>query len=305
MAIRVKNPNRKYTSEMIVNACLGTEDPYGNPFEVITLDWNSQLRNAHQAKTKGAEDTFITRKPEGGLQIEYREPGNVEWLKDGLTGRYYGQLARTPANIKFLAANYYDNLWRIRDQHIRDEVKALADAIDEAAKKVVIEVTRTVPKKIENPLTGAVTTQMVDEKVGEETLYDFHKRRREAHFQAPGSVASHGVQANTLEAELNLVQSQKAQLFKMQQEVDAKMKEIMDRTNQVNKLQKKTVDGGVLLTQYDEGFLRELKPFQKLREIAKEMGVEVTLKMKKDEIIKAIMDKQNAVVAPELEEVTA
>ena len=305
MAIRVKNPNRKYTSEMIVNACIGTEDSYGNPFEVITLDWSLKLRNAHQAKTKGAEDTFITRKPEGGIQIEYREPGNVEWLKDGLTGRYYGQLARTPSNMKFLAANFYDDLWRIRDAHIREEAKAMADAIDEAAKKVVMDVTRTVPKKIENSLTGAVTTQMVDEKVGEETLYDFHKRRREAHFKAPGAVASHGVQANDFEAEMNLIQSQKASLFKMQKEVDAKLKEIMDRNNQVNKLRKKTADGGVLLTQYEEGFLRELKPFQKLRSLAKEMGIEVTLKMKKEEIVQAIMDKQNSVVAHEPEEVTA
>ena len=304
MAIRVKNPNRKYTTEMIVNACIGTEDPHGNPFELITLDWNPQMRNAHQAKTKGFEDTFITRKPEGGLAIEYRTPGNAEWLKDGLTGRYNGQVARTPENIKTLAHNFYDKLWTIRDSRIREEVKALADAIDEAAKKVVIPIMRTNPKKIENELTGEVHMQMVEEQVGEETLYDFHVRRRGAHFKAPGSVATHGVASNTVEADLALIQSQKAQLFKMQKEIDEKMKAIMDQTNQLAKRQKKTIDGGVLLTQYDRAFLEALKPFQKLRGLAREMGVEVTFKMKKEEIIQAIMDKQNSVVA-EPEEVVA
>lgn len=304
MAIRVKNPNRKYTSEMIISACLGTEDQYGNPFELITLDWNSKLRNAHQAKTKGFEDTFITRKPEGGLLIEYRFPGNAEWIKDGLTGGYHAQVARTPENIKVLAANFYDNLWVIRERHVREEVEVLAKAIDEAAKKVIIPVKRTSPKKITNELTGEVHTQMVEERVGEETLYDFYKRNREAHFKAPGSVATHGLEHNTLDADLALIQSQKVQLFKMQKEVDAKMKDIMDRTNHLNARQKKTVEGGVLLTQYDRAYLENLKPFQKLRGLAKEMGIEVTLKMKKEEIIQAIIDKQNSVKA-EPEEVVA
>lgn len=297
MAIRVKNANKRITGEMCINACMGMEDPYGNPFEIITLDWTPRMKNAHQSKTKGFEDTFITRKHEGGLIIEYRQPGSAEWIKDMLTGRFSAQVARTPHNMKVLAHNYYDNLWTIRQPHIRDEVKKVADIIDDEAKKIIVDITTTRPETVRDPLTGKESIQQVDKIVGQQSLYEYHKKRRDSRYLAVGEPIGAVSSKNDLEEESKLLLGKRAELARMNAEIDKKMAELNEQQKVLNKRTKELSDSGALSTTYSIEYLGK-ESMGSVRKIAHEMGLGINIRMKKPEIIDAILNKQNTAFKP-------
>jgi len=179
MAIRVKGANRKFTSEEILKRCIGMKDKYGNPFEIINLDWNPAKFCGHATKTKGDFDDVMLIRTKRGTAITYRTPGSLEFLKDGFTGFYSAMVARTDKNLYILGSMYYDKLWTIREPHIDKIVKVIADKIDEGNK--LVEQTHTVVVYEEQP-NG---TQKRVEKRVKETLYEVHKRRREGHFKGP------------------------------------------------------------------------------------------------------------------------
>ena len=135
MGIKVRGANRVVTSELIVDKAIGMLDPYGEPFELITLKYTARKKTYHKAKCKGFEDVIITRNTQTRkLSIEYRH-GSVEWLKDPIGGEFIGRCARTKQNMEVLAAGYYNKMWTIAEAHIRELVKKRADEIDNESKK--------------------------------------------------------------------------------------------------------------------------------------------------------------------------
>jgi hypothetical protein len=261
------------------------------------------MKNAHQAKTKGFEDTFITRQHGGGLTIEYRQPGNAEWIRDMLTGRFSAQVARTPHNMKVLAHNYYDGLWAVRQPHIRSEVEKMANAIDEEAKKVMIDIVMTSPETVRDAVTGRESIQQVDKVVGQQTLYEYHKKRRESRFDVRGEVLGAVSSKNDLEAEAKLLQGKKAELARMNSEVEKKMADLMEQQNTINRRMQGITNSGALSTAYSAEFL-EKESMGAIRKIAYGMGADVNIKMKKPDIIREIMKKQNTALTPVSENVT-
>jgi len=114
-------------SEDYIKQATGVPDEYGNPFSLIELVWKLP-RNTEYAKTGGFEDTIIEKKDAGGLSISYRKQGSATWHKN-LAGVYSARVAKTPHNMRVLAAMYADRMWDIRDKVVDAEVKAMAKSL--------------------------------------------------------------------------------------------------------------------------------------------------------------------------------
>lgn len=123
-------------SEDWIDHAIGEIDQFGTPFEVIELRWvDSKLHpNTDYAKTRGFDDAVISVGANGRLSITYREKtGSVQWLRGlGGHGPFIGKVARTDRNIRLLASHYRDGLWRIKDQHVDAEVRAMSDKLWES-----------------------------------------------------------------------------------------------------------------------------------------------------------------------------
>jgi len=130
VAIRIKGAKRNIPEAEYFAAVEGITDPYGEPFQLIYLDWNKRYRvQSGRAKTKGFQDTMIVI-TQTALRIEYHDGGNVQWQRHKLTKQIYGILAKTDYNMKVLASMHYDNMWTIRDPKIRAEVAQMAKELD-------------------------------------------------------------------------------------------------------------------------------------------------------------------------------
>jgi len=285
MAIRVKGAPRNMEDIDVIEAAEGVVDPNGNMFKVIYLDWkNSRVhRNAHNTKTSGFEDTLITLKSGGGVGIQYQLPGNIRWLKHKITGRITGMVAKTPYNMKMLAATYKDDMWVIRDKEIRDKVKEMADALDESLKKehhVLLD-------KDGFPKVDFEGVPIVESK------YEFEKKRREVlksgrakpdTFPAFQEASESGVLGRTEEEQLEFLQR------------------LEERKKKAKALKLEAIRKG----KYTGNYTREnlaMMNINVLRKLARDkFGVENAFshgedKVSKKAIIKTILDKQMKEVA--------
>jgi len=284
MGIRIKGASRRYTSEIILERAVGIRDEkYHRPLELIHLQWTPYKKNYHQAKTKGFEDTFITRDQAKGIIIEHRLPGSAEWLKDGLTGAYIATIARTDWNMRILASMYYDKLWTIKESHIEMIVKQAADAIDEENK--TIPYTYEEKKRVLSP--DGKSHLWVYEKVTK-TMYDFHKARREMQFQvqdeaitsAPVNPNFHSMQLQEKEAQIErkrMELEEREALLKQRE--DAAPKQIAPEQKQIKKTDSETKES------------LAKSPIGSLRKRAKELGVANTFKMNKETLVSAVYEK--------------
>ena len=128
MAIYALGASVKKPSEEFVRAALeeGVQDRDGRPFEVINLV--SLVDMADYTSTHGYEDTFIQQVGKR-LKVTHRIPGRIRWMQGPFGGRPRGQLAKTPHNVRVLAANYRDHKWKIMDPVQDAEIKALSDKL--------------------------------------------------------------------------------------------------------------------------------------------------------------------------------
>lgn len=313
MSIRVIGANpRRFPAEVVLQAAINRrisdvagEDyvPLGIPLEIIYLDWNPTKKCYHQTKTKGDfHNTFITRLQGGGLLVQYKSPGSLEWLKDGLTGVFSAMAARTPKNLRLLASMFYDGLWTVRDKTVRAEIKMMADEIDEENKKIPFTY-----KKVVKKFDDASGNYINEEIEVEASMYDFHKERREAHLKskyAAETIAPLGV----FNEQMGMQQEREA--------IDRQRKELDDRTDRITekeKMLKIVVDvipnappsaaEGPPVPEYTGEELDNMKKenFGTFRKFARDkFGID-SFKMKYDEIKELILKKQSE-PEPEKEE---
>jgi len=131
MAIIAMNATKARPAERIKQLALGMEDQYGNPFEIIHLKWIQKRRNTEYSKTRGFEDTIIAMNPTGDLEISYRRPGSIQWVRPDGIGPYTAEVAKTPYNMRKLATMYGDQIWTINEKNVNAEVKAIYEKIVE------------------------------------------------------------------------------------------------------------------------------------------------------------------------------
>lgn len=280
MGIKVRGANRHITSNMIVDNTIGRIDPYGKPFEIITLKWTPRKKTFHKAKTKGFEDALITRNTQSKqISIEYRKSGSAEWLKDPIGGEFIAKIPKTDNNIRVLASMFYDNLWVIKEAHIKSEVKKLADKIDEENKKVKC------------PFEGF------------DTWFDYHKMRRESHFK--GKSGMDISQRGATKAISDQLTQEEAMLEKRRIELEKKEAELKEKEEVLNDKisQKNSIDSVQLVMQkYDRDFLEKLNVSTLKKKARDEFNIKDAFERKKPEIIDIILDLQSGEqFAPEIE----
>jgi len=285
MSIRVRGSSKVFTPEIILQTAINKrtrDEKYGIPLQIVYLDWNMRKQNFHKSKTKGNfEDLMITRTGKG-LLLEYRTPGNLEWMKDGLTGEYSAMCPVTTKNIEMLASCYYDSLWTIRDKDVDAQVRKIADAIDEENKKI-----EHVFVKIERKL-DAVTGQYVNvEKRVKGTLYDYHVDRRNMMFKGPTDASVVPRLQTAGKDEMNINEEKRR--------LDARERAIEEREKalglSVNVLPAKKLE--IESPEYNEEVLTVMH-MGKLRKIARdEFAIADAFKKTKNQLIPEIMKTLN------------
>lgn len=260
MGIFAKNASRTWTTEVIVNATIGMEDPYGNPFRKITLDWNPARKNAQYAKTAGFEDAIIERTG-SGLKINYRKPGSAQWIQNKLTRRFYAEIPDTPHNRATIAAGLRDKFWTVRDTDVRRVCEVMSDKLWRSFEPDVKEFHE---KRIAGSWRGR---------------YDDDDNN-----SAPPSMIN-------AKAEEQEIATQKGELFKERQEIEKMREELRKDREKIDALFAQAAENGISVVQYKPEVLQDMK-MTKLREIADEKGISNDLRMKKAELVEAIIAKQ-------------
>lgn len=298
MSIRIKGAkNRAFPPAVVLQKAIELrlkDAKYGIPLQIIYLDWNDRKQNFHQAKTHGNFDDLFVIRTEKGLQVEYRTPGSLEWLKDGLTGRYSAMCPVTPNNLGMLASCYYDDLWTIRDPVIDAKAREIADRIDEENKKIPQDFVKIVKEL--DPVTGFYRS--VEKRV-HGTMYDYHAYRRSIAHKG----AADAVMLSPVEKSMEAINLQKEL-----QEVAKKRKELDERERQIKEREKKTgISVNVLPP---EQAPPEIAPLEKetldhlhigkLRKIARDQyGIEDAFKKTKSQLIPELLAIQNSGKAAE------
>lgn len=128
MAINVRGAKEGYTSEQIIKEALAEriEDVDGRIFELITLV--ATIPAGENSSTHGYTDTFIDVIEQGRIKIKHgiEGRGRIKWMRSR-RGTMEGQLAKIPANVDLLAANYRFGLWKIKDPLQDEEIKVLSE----------------------------------------------------------------------------------------------------------------------------------------------------------------------------------
>jgi len=125
------NVKREFKQTEIYEHIKGTIDPYGNPFEIIQLIYNSKIGRA-PSKTQGFEDLFVTiNEGELGPVIAYRglgkgESGTMDFIRNDF-GILEAYVPKTPHNVKKIASLFYSEMFYVKDPKQRLEIKAIAD----------------------------------------------------------------------------------------------------------------------------------------------------------------------------------
>ena len=290
MAIRIIGANpRTITAAMILEAAKTKrikDSATGTPLQIVMLYWNNQKKTYHESKTKGDwDDVFITRSGSGGLVLEYRHPGSLEWLKDPIAGDYSASCAITERNMFLLASHYYDRLWTIGDPVIDAKAKAMADKIDEDNKKIPTVFTK-IYKRI-NPKNGQY--ESIEEKV-EGNMYQYHKYRREMNFKSHSEYDSIAIASTTPTPISNAMDD----LLIREKNLREREAAIEERERNLGIVQPANAVPNLPLTQ-DPGFSAEeltAMRIQDLRKFAKDKFKIDALKLSKAAIIEEIQKIQ-------------
>lgn len=261
MGIIVLNPSKKFTTEMLIDAAIGQTDERGNPFQLITLDWNPDLKNAHLAKSRGFEDALIERQSRG-LKIVYRRPGCAVWMLNELTMTYSAKIPYTKHNMAVLGSHFGDGLWNIRELTWRNQAGVIYEGIRKAMN----------PRQREedNKRQKGHHISMYEKVEDMPDLRDFASKPENSHL-------------------MNL--QERAELVKLQKEVAAKAQKLKEQQEwmeaKIADLQRR----GVVLNNHSEESL-EAMGIAEVRNAAKEAGIKWKPRMGKDELIAAIMKQQ-------------
>lgn len=260
MSIIVYGASRRYPSEDIIKHAIGVEDDRGNPFQLITLDWNPKKKNAHQAKTKGFEDAIITFE-ENGISITYRLPGTAQWFINDFSRRLYAQIPYTKHNMSVLGSHYDEGLWTIREQRFRDAAQVIWERIKATMKREELEE---------------------------------HVKRMRGHFI---SMYESAEEAPNLKDHIEehdndpvMIMSQRKELITLQNELDAKQKELSDQMAWITAKTKELARSGIILGGHSEDSLSKLS-IQQLRQTCASSGIKYKNTMKREEIINLILQK--------------
>lgn len=270
MGIRISGTNRVLTGEKILEYAIGTLDPYGEPFELITLIWTPRKKMFHRGKSKGFEDCVIRRNPESRqIIIKYRS-GSAEWLKDPVGGAFVARIPRTEHNLSVLASNYYDNLWTIKDSHIRSLVKEMADAIDEACKKIPCPY-----------LVGG-------------TWYDFNKAKRENHFKDSRKMnislrGAEKVAENQMVLEEAKLERRRMEIERKEALLKEREEALLKKSVSVPTVKKDVLPEPSIYTGED---LKKMNTMTLKKKAKDEFGIMNSFSIKKEDLIPMVLEKQ-------------
>jgi hypothetical protein len=241
----------------------GVEDQYGNPFEIIELQWiSSRLhRNTDYQKTRGFEDAIIEF-PRGSElpRIRYRPNGSIHWIRRTPgRGPWRGQVAKTPKNMQRLAKTYGWRQWKILNPAIEAEVRALHDKWWESLsdeQRVAVE----------NNIRLYNTLPSEQEQVGNEIP-----------------------EADPRQERADLTEEHR-QLIIKRKELEEREERIKDRESKVNASQaEKTAETGM-----SGAMTRQMLESMKMHEVRKVarqiLGASIPLEMKKSDIIEKVLD---------------
>lgn len=296
MSVRIKGAkSAAYPAPVVLQRAIDLrlrDKKYRIPLQLVYLDWNPDRKNYHQSKTKGDfEDLFIIRKQKG-LEVEYRSPGCLEWLQDGLSGQFSAMCPITEKNMLMLASLYYEGMFTIRDRSIDDAVKKAADAIEEQNKKIPYTFIRV--KRELDTKTGFYVN--VEETV-EATVYDFHLYRRKlnsAGAMDQNKLPSLGVKSGNALLREQDVESERRSLKERERIIREKEKELGITTNVLP-----TKSAEVPAPEFTEESLRAMH-MGKLRKTARDhFGITDAFAKNKDQIIPEIIAQLNGGDQPE------
>lgn len=240
---------------------LGTLDPYGNPFRIITLKWNRNRlhKNSEYTKTRGFEDAVISQsKEDGDFDIKYRRNGSVMWQKpEGGVGPFFGELPYTPYNISKLVTHYGDGLWTIADADIDRMVRIKYE-----------EMMSKMPDNLK--------------KFNEDRVHAMHVSDIEV-----GKVVKHEVVTDPL-----TIKEKERTIAVKQTDIEKKAAELERRERALAEREAMLVKAGVEINQYSEQYLNT-RSIQALRKTSKELKLAWTQDMTRADLIKIIVDAQN------------
>lgn len=258
MGIIVINPTRRHKTDDLIQASIGMEDARGNPFQIVTLDWNQKRPNAHNAKTRGFEDALITRL-ERGLKIEYRLPGCAVWLLNDLTMTFHAKIPYTKHNMAILGSHFGDGLWTVRERMFRDQAKIIYDGIRDA---MTPEQRAEDDKRVKG-----MHTSMFDKPEDAPDLRDF---------------SGGGEQDKTQ------VLAERSELIKLQAKLDAQLDQIKSEREWIEGKVADLQRRGIMLSTHSEESLGKMH-IAEIRTLAKKSGIKWKSSDKKDELIAKIL----------------
>jgi len=272
--IFVRGATKAYPAEVWEKASIGTEDEFGNAFDIIELLWNKSRfhPSAPYAKTRGFDDTEIrvdSTSPTG-VKIRYRQKvGGITWLRQfGNAGPFIGKLAKTPRNMRKLATHFKDGLWIIRNPAIKKEVEAMH-------------------------------TQIWDKMTEEEKQFN-KDRIRTMHVGA--LEASYNMPDTTSDAEKQELEREKVSLQKQRIDLDRREAEINSKGDALIDRKAESIREGKAATQYNEAYLSNLKLSELRKTARKEFKLNVAENWKKETIVEKILEQQDKLYSTEPEE---
>jgi len=260
MAIICFGASLKHPSSEIVELAIGVEDKRGNPFELITLDWNRKKKNTHLAKTRGFEDAVITLN-DSGITVDYRLPGCATWIMNDITKQFTARVPYTPHNMAVLGSHFGDGLWTIRDIGKRNQAQVIYEKIRE-------QMSSTQRENDDLRQKGHFIS-MFDVKDGVPVLDNYK--------------ASGDDPVNIMTQKTDLAKKEAA-LSEKERAIDVKMawmeKKIAELQSQ-----------GIMLASYSQESLSE-KNIGELRTLAKQLGMKISNTDKKEGLIVKILRNQ-------------
>ena len=285
--IQIKNAPKGYKREEILARATGIKDSNGNESKWITLDMSSDKPGQNGSMTYGFDSTIIeiTKR---GLIVAHREGGYAEWHTDPITGRGYTIIARTPNNIRLLAAANGDNQWRIREADIVREVEAKEKEMMDELKQKLVHVTDDMGEPLFDNADRPITINAYDNLM--------EKRKKGRKVKAGVIFDPRKAETNDLSLETARRDKLVAELRKQNEELEAQL--AMGNQKRQSLIQEGAIDE----PSHTREELEAIKPFAALKATAKkdykvdETDVE---NMSKADIINKIMEIQEARKQPE------
>lgn len=247
----------------------GVIDEFGNPFRIIKLRWIPSRTNlcTNFQKTLGFDDAILERSSNNTIKVRYR-PGGLMWMRPaGGIGDFEADCPMTPRNIKALISHYPNNRWHIVDDDVRTTVKRgweeRWDRMDSATK-------------------------------------EFNERWFKAmHMLASDRDQPLALEGAGLEQKKRALEQESRDIDKKKQEVEQKEASAQKVLDEAKEKLSELHDAGVQPVGYSREYLGTVKNLFSMRKIAKEYGIKVDPKAKRDELIEHILAKQEGKVEVE------